>query len=231
MSSHKALIAIVGPSGFGKSTSLRNLPPESTIILDLERKGMPFPNADRFNIKPVDNIAALDREIMAVIANKDIKYCVVESFTKYIEYLFRSMSIAYKGFEVWSNYNKQIGMLLDKVKNDHCIFIFTAIDEIVTIPETDGSNSVVRRIAVKGKEWEGKIEKEMLMVLFCIVKRQTDGKMKYVFQTNTDGITPSKTPMGMFESQLIDNDIAAVCRRAQEYYNSPESTPTTEPTT
>ena len=45
---NKPLIGIVGSSGTGKSTSLRNLPLNETIIIDLERKGFPFKEAKNF---------------------------------------------------------------------------------------------------------------------------------------------------------------------------------------
>ena len=33
---------LIGESGSGKSSSARNLPPEETVILNTERKSMPF---------------------------------------------------------------------------------------------------------------------------------------------------------------------------------------------
>ena len=58
------------------------------------------------------------------------------------------------------------------------------------------------------------------MVLFTEVKRDKDGKVRYVFQTNSDGITSAKTPMGMFNEPYIDNDIAAVIDAAKKYYSA-----------
>lgn len=216
--SNKALIAIVGPSGSGKSTSLRNLPPETTRIIDLERKGFPFRSIDKYKVIPCDNIAAVDQAVVAAIADKTVTTIVIESFTKYVELLLKLAQMSYKGYEVWSFYNKQIGNFLDKVKNDHAVVVFTAIDEIVRIPQTDGSESVQRRMSVKGKEWEGKIEKEFLMVLFTEPKKDNTGKIQYYFQTNTDGITSAKTPMEMFTTPHTDNDLNKVLEAAREYY-------------
>ena len=56
------------------------------------------------------------------------------------------------------------------------------------------------------------------MVLFTEVKRGKDGNVEYVFQTNSDGITSAKTPMGMFEDLYIPNDINAVINTAKKYY-------------
>jgi hypothetical protein len=106
---------------------------------------------------------------------------------------------------------------LDKVKNDRAVVVFTAIDEIVQIAQPSGDSYNVRRIKVQGKQHEGCIEKEFLMVLFTEVKRDKDG-IRYVFQTNSDGITSAKTPLGMFKDAYIDNDLAAVIDTAKKYY-------------
>jgi len=72
---------------------------------------------------------------------------------------------------------------------------------------------------VQGKVHEGAIEKEFLMVLFTEVrKNEKTEEMEYFFQTNTDGVTSAKTPMGMFDEQLIPNDIVTVLEKAEEYY-------------
>jgi AAA domain len=217
---HKALIAVVGPSGSGKSTSIRNLPVQTTRILDLERKGFPFKGFEKYTILPCGSPGEVDSNLTKCLADKDVTHIVVESFTKYVEQLLRLCQLTYKGYDVYTQYNKQIGAFLDKVKNDHAAVIMTAIDEIVTIPETDGSNSAQRRIAVKGKEWEGKVEKEFLMVLYTGARKTKDGGMQYVFQTNTDGVTSAKTPMDMFNTMYVPNDLNAVLEEAKKYYNN-----------
>ena len=107
---------------------------------------------------------------------------------------------------------------LDKVKNDRAVVVFTAIDEIVAVAQPTGETYNVRRIKVQGKQHEGCIEKEFLMVLFTEVKRDKEGNSRYVFQTNSDGITSAKTPMGMFADMYIDNDINEVIEIAKKYY-------------
>lgn len=214
----KAIIGIVGGSGTGKSTALRNLPPSKTHIIDLERKGMPFPNANKFTIHTVSNVKEFDAALNAALADKDCEVLVIESFTKYVEVLITLAQASFKGYDVWSYYNRMIRATLDKVKNDKAIVIFTAIDEIVQVAQPSGDTYNVRRIKVQGKQHEGCIEKEFLMVLFTEVRREKDGTVRYVFQTNSDGITSAKTPMGMFKEQHIPNDINAVLDAAKQYY-------------
>ena len=215
----KPIIGIVGGSGTGKSTSLRNLPPEKTYIIDLERKGMPFPKKFPY-IAACSNIKEFDAALNAALADESCEVIVIESFTKYVETLIGLAQASFKGFDVWSYYNRRRRATLDKVKNDHAAVIFTAIDEIVQIAQTNGDTYNVRRVKVQGKQHEGCIEKEFLMVLFTEVKRDKDGNVRYVFQRNSDGITSAKTPMGMFTEAYIDNDVNEVIEKAKNYYDN-----------
>jgi len=214
----KPIIGIVGASGTGKSTSLRNLPPDKTYIIDLERKGMPFPKKFPY-VASCSNIKEFDAALNDALADESCEVIVIESFTKYVEILHTLADKSFKGFDIWNYYNKEIRTMLDKVKNDNSVVIFTAIDEIVQIAQTNGDTYNVRRVKVQGKQHEGCIEKEFLMVLFTEVKRDKEGKSRYVFQTNSDGITSAKTPMGMFSEAYIDNDVNVVIEAAKKYYD------------
>ena len=216
---YKPLIAIVGHSGSGKSTSLRNLDPKTTYILDLERKGFPFRNANRFNVIPVENANAFPRMLAQVLKEDKCETVVVESFTKYVEQVNTLATNSFKGYDIWSFYNRTIRNMLDSIKNDKATIIFTAVDDIVKIPQITGGESSHRRVKVQGKVHEGAVEKEFLMVLFTEVrKNEKTEEMEYFFQTNTDGVTSAKTPMGMFDAQLIPNDIVTVLEKVKEYY-------------
>jgi hypothetical protein len=218
MSISKPIISIVGWSGSGKSTSLRGLDPATTVIIDLEQKGFPFRGGEKFKVIPCANIAQVDKAISDTIADQSVKVIIIESLTKYFEYLLSLAQTSFKGFDVWNYYNKSIGNMLNKVKNNHAVVVFSAIDEIVKIPNVDGTEQAQRRISVKGKEWEGKVEKEMLIVFFTDVRKNKDGKMEYSFMTNTDGICSAKSPMDMFVTQMIPNDLAAAIKQMEDYY-------------
>lgn len=213
----KAIIGIVGSSGTGKSTSLRNLPANTTHIIDLERKGMPFPK--KFpHTSSCASVKEFNDALSVALVDESCEVIVIESFTKYVEILHTLSDRSFKGFDIWNYYNKEIRTMLDKVKNDHAVVVFTAIDEIVELAQPSGDAFNVRRIKVQGKQHAGCIEKELLMVLFTEVKRDKEGSTRYVFQTNSDGITSAKTPMGMFDDMYIDNDINDVIEKAKKYY-------------
>lgn len=214
---YKPIIGIVGPSGSGKSTSLRNLDPATTVLYDLELKGFPFRNTFP-NTRSIKTLTEFKAGLESDLKNTDIKVIVIDSFTKFTEVVLEVARQTQKGYDIWSYYSQAIGKMLTSCKNDRVTIVFTAIDEIVSLNGEEGSSSNVRRIKVSGKEWEGKIEKEFLIVFYTCIKRDKDGKLMYMYQTNTEGICSAKSPMEMFREMFIPNDLNAALGVVKKYY-------------
>ena len=209
----KPNIIIVGPSGSGKSSSMRNLDPKSTAVINTERKQLPFKNANEFMNAPVKTVSEFHTALDKAMESDKIKVIVIESFTSLIEIIFREADIRYKGFDVWSYYNKEIDKILDKSKNSDKHVIFMAIDGVY-----DGDNGVEERyVAVDGNRWKKRVEKEFVLALFTDV-RATDEGVTYKFRTNTTGRDSAKSPMGMFKELHIDNCLSTVIKHCNEYY-------------
>lgn len=219
---NKALIAIIGPSGSGKSSSLENLDPNTTLIFDLERKGFPFKGSSKFSIVPIENAGQFNTKIAEFMAKNKVekKYdlLVVESFGKLSEYILKLCQQTYSGYDIYGNYAKMIRKTLQDIKNDHCVVAFTGIDDIVDVTGGEGASTSVRMMEVFGKELRGKIEREFLMVLFTKPLRNASGVMEYWFQVWPDGITTTKTPKGMFDKERVPNDLRAVLDTAKKYF-------------
>ena len=209
----KPNIIIVGPSGSGKSTSLASLNPKTTAVLNTERKQLPFKNAKEFMNVPIKSVSEFHSALDKAMESDKIQTIVIESFTSLIEIIFREADIRYKGFDVWSYYNKEIDKVLDKSKNSDKYVVFTAIDGVY-----DGDNGVEERfVAVDGNRWKKRVEKEFVICLFTDV-RATDEGVTYRFRTNTTGRDSAKSPMGMFEDLHIDNCLKEVVEHCEEYY-------------
>jgi hypothetical protein len=211
----KPNIIIVGPSGTGKSSSLRNLNPEKTAILNTERKQLPFRNADKYKNVPISNISEFNNAFKAAVDSTSIENIVIESFTSLIEIIFREADVRYKGFDVWSFYNKEIDRILDMSKNTKKNIIFTAIDGVY---ETD-TGIAERYVAVDGNRWKKRVEKEFVICLFTD-NHVTDNGVEYRFRTNTLGKDSAKSPMDMFTDLHIPNDVAKVLEISNNYYKS-----------
>lgn len=77
------------------------------------------------------------------------------------------------------------------------------------------------RIKTLGKMLNSVITLEGLFtyVLYTTQLPDDEGKISYKFITNSDGTNTAKTPMGLFEDMLIDNDLRIVVDRIEEYNN------------
>lgn len=54
--------------------------------------------------------------------------------------------------------------------------------------------------------------------LFTVVLHAQCNDGKYKFQTNSDGISIAKSPLGMFNDKLIDNDLKMVDETLRKYW-------------
>lgn len=215
---NKPLILVVGPSGSGKSSSIENLDPATTRVIDIERKGFPFLVTEQWSnsIVQVDTPQLMLQEIKKALKDPTVKVLIIESFLKYAEVLLTQSKAICKGYDIYNNYNTEIRTIIDSCKNDKVIVVWTAIDEIVKIPQANGTETAVKRVKVAGKEHEGSIEKEFLIVLFTEPKMNpTTKKMEYRFITNSDGINSAKTPKYLEFEPAIPNDLSVVIKQLE----------------
>lgn len=91
---------------------------------------------------------------------------------------------------------------------------------VLTHSENTGDNiNPYYKIKTLGKLLDSVITLEGLFtyVLFTRVVRDDDSGVAYKFVTNSDGTCTAKSPMGLFEERLIDNDLDLVINAIKEY--------------
>jgi len=208
-------IAIVGPSGRGKTMSLRNLDPDSTGIINIEGKPLPFKNNFKYYDTPKSWNEAYDK-LIEYAKNDKLNTVVLEDFNSYIDSLLASARQIKKGFEVFNYYNTKIGELMYVLKRyPKDIFMIAHTEKL----ETDLGVSE-ERIAVKGKEWKGDIEKDFTIVNYADVEIKDDSERDYFFRLNSDGIISAKTPPMLFEGKdKIPNDCKLIIDELNDKLN------------
>ena len=195
-------VLILGESGSGKSTSLRNFEPDEISIFNVAGKPLPFRKK-----LPKATISDYGK-IMSVMANSQKKSFAIDDS----QYLLC--------FEMF-NHAKETGY--DKF-TDMALHFYTLIQFVIKrLPEdkivyflhhTETSQAGKTKAKTIGKMLDEKLTVEGLfsIVLLC----QTDGTRHY-FVTQSDGYTTAKSPMEMFDRE-IDNDLKFVDTRIREYF-------------
>ena len=223
------LIAIVGESGTGKTTSIRNLNPEEVFIISTtgKRPGVrgakkKYPdvkvNQEGFtgNFYSTANVDNMGKMMKLVSAKRpEIKTIIVDDF-QYIQ-AFESMErVDEKGYSKFTDMAKHAYEILKQgkeLRDDLTVCILTH-------SENTGDNlNPYFKIKTLGKLLDSVITLEGLFtyVLFTRVVRDGESDVSYKFITNSDGTCTAKSPMGLFEERLIDNDLDFVIKAIKEY--------------
>ena len=218
-------VLIVGESGTGKSTSIRTLPPDETVVLNTEIKAMPMQNHDEFKVVDINTYKVLDAALSFYASEKGnkYKYLVLDSFTSMTEIIDRYTNAIYTGYDVWKNYNLLIYDIINRIKQlKQQVFV-------MGIPEqkAEGFNEIKKYIKVKGNELKyGAIEKEFAIVLYTSpIYEEESGEMEdveFVYKPNKKNT--AKAPMGMFNTRP-KNDAKFVSDRINEFYAKERSNP------
>jgi hypothetical protein len=211
------LTLIVGMPSIGKTTGFRNLGPE-TVMYNTEKKMLPFRNQG-IRLASTDTVNDLLDRLRKFKGNKypEITTIVIDSFSDYSDMIMAECKQKYKGFEVYNAYNTKVYELFQVLKSIDNKYIFlTGHPEVLQ----DADGNTIFRMAIRGKEHEGKVEKFATCVFYSDPKRKENGKgVEYRFLTNTDGRYPAKTPMAMFSEMHIDNDVKKVIDAYKSFYS------------
>lgn len=208
-------ICIIGESGAGKTTSLRNLNPQETYFIDADKKKSAWRGfRQQYNSENKNYIATDDPNkvlaLMKGISEKtDMKYIVVDTLNGIMvgEEIRRSKE---KGFDKWMDLVTYVYNILDVVSSlrDDLTIIYTAHSE--TEHTEDGYTWT--RMKTTGKKLNKLVPESKFNVV--LLAKCKDGR--YIFETHSNNST-AKTPFGAFEEDEIDNDIVPVLEVLEEF--------------
>lgn len=219
------LIAVVGPTGSGKSTSIKNLDSKETYIINVARKELPFKGANKLYNAELKNYAELDDALQVVkylhsISEKapHIKNVILED-SNYIMGFNMVKKATETGYTKFSVMAKDMVTLLTearKLRSDLKIFYFSHPEEIM-----DDGTIASYKMKTAGKLLDNQIVLEGLftIALYTHVDEDNQGNTTYEFVTNRWKKYPAKSPDGMFPGIRIPNDLKLVCEHIDEYYS------------
>lgn len=208
---------ILGESGTGKTTSLRDLDPQKCLLIRSIAKPLPFRSKDwqpisaenpQGSILTSDNAFYICKTLSQSKAVKERDIIILDDF-QYImanEFFRRS---AEKGFEKFTEIGANIFHILNTAQtlpdNKRVYFLWHT--------ETDPFGKVKSKTI--GKMLDEKYTPEGA---FTIVLRTHVNNGAYQFSTQNNGNDTVKSPMGMFSDALIDNNLAEVDKQICDFY-------------
>ena len=205
-------VLILGESGSGKSTSLRNFEPNEIGIFNVAGKPLPF----RKKLNKVDN--ATYQTMYTAWKNPKLKRYVIDDS----QYLL--------GFELFDKAKeKGYGKFTDIALNFRNLIYYVVKmlpDDVIVyfLHHTELTDDGKVKAKTVGKMLDNQLTVEGL---FSIVLLATAKDNQFSFITQSDGTTPCKAPMDMFPAQ-IENDLKMVDETIRDYWELTQTKNTEE---
>jgi hypothetical protein len=209
---------IIGESGTGKSTSMRNFKPEDVLLIQAVKKPLPFKSN---GWKPVAKgqagsvfvsdqsaqiIEAMNRTSKDVVVIDDFQYVLANEF-------MRRVTDNETGNSAFAKYNEIARHAWD------VLMAASALPDhkrVYILSHTSTDEFGKTKIKTIGKLLDEKIVMEGLVT---IVLRTAVINGQYIFTTKNSGSDTVKSPIGLFDNEHIDNDLSVVDAAIQEYYS------------
>lgn len=212
------VIGVIGESGAGKTASLRNLDPSTTYYIDCDKKGLNWRgwraqyNTENKNYYCTDAPQLVKRLLEGIndsTKSKHIKTVVVDTINGImVGEEMRNLKTA--GYDKWTNIASYVYDIIDyalTMRDDVTVVIIAHSETI-----SDDNGYLFTRIKTNGKKLDKIVlESKLTTVLLAVCEEG-----KYVFKTHANNST-TKTPLGCFDADEIDNDIVEVIKALEEY--------------
>lgn len=195
-------VLILGESGSGKSTSIRNFEKEEVGIFNVASKPLPF----RKKLNKIDK--SNYQTIIKCLIKPTLKTYVIDDsqYLMAFEMFDRAKETGYNKFtDMALNFRNLIQFIITGVP-DNVIVYFLHHTEVT--PEGKIKAKTVGKMLDEKLTLEG---------LFSIVLLATTDGQTHKFITQSDGYTTCKSPMEMFPLE-IDNDLKYVDETIRKYY-------------
>jgi hypothetical protein len=219
------LILVIGASGSGKSTSLRNLNSDSTFVITPNSKPLPFRgskakyNKENKTLGVVKTLPGLGQALKSINDNAPhIKTVIVEDFNHQLT--ARVMADASKaGFAKWGQLAQDTYNALlqaeESYRDDLTIVVLAHSD---TSMDSNGVSKTTLATVGKMLDNQVKIPSYATYMFHAVIRDGEDGP-QHVFQTNSADGREAKSPMGCFDDLYIDNDLASILETIENYEN------------
>lgn len=196
-------VLILGHSGSGKSTSLRNFEPGEIGVFNVASKPLPFrKKLQTINHAQYNQIhGSLSKNALRAYVIDDANYLMAfQSFAKAKE----------NGYGKFTDMAVNFKNLLDAANgtNEDTMVYF------LMHPDYDESGRMKAKTI--GKMLDNQLTVEGMFPIVLVTHNDDGG---YFFLTKSDGTNPVKAPMGMLDEGIVENDLKLIDSRIREYWN------------
>ena len=230
-------ILILAKSGFGKSTSIGEIPelglkgldPKTTYLISCVNKPLPFrgankkfvvttPNNPTGGNRVITNDAEIVAKIINMLAKSPYKNIVLDDMN-YMAQDYYMKNALKGGWDTPKKIGYNTGLVFDAINavpEDKNIICLAHYEEY----KDKNGDSISYRYKSTGNMVDQYITPEGKFEIVLYGKSSFDEKEKKSireFVTNDDGVYPAKSPIGMFDL-YIPNDLGLVVDKIAEYY-------------
>ena len=223
-------VVVLGDTGSGKSSSIENLDPKSTLVISvIKGKDLPFRGSRKVWNRENKNLVSFDsyQDILNALKytdekTPDVKTIVIDD-ARYLmvkEFFSRAKENGYVKFTEIAMHFQELLRLVENVREDLTVVLMLHDDDV------ESEKIIVKKkVKLTGKlveEQYNPLEGTAICLYACCTLSKEASTPTYQFYTNKTWINgieiPAKSPKGMFETITIPNDLSLVVKAIEEYY-------------
>lgn len=205
-------VLIMGESGSGKTASLRNFKSNEVFIINIAGKELSFKNKEglkRIDTSDYEKIKAIllkaskseDNQIKSFVLDDTQYLMAFESFARAKEVGFT------KNVDLAVHFKDLIQFVINVLPQDYIVYF---------LHHTERTEDGHIKAKTLGKMLDNQLTVEGLFTN-VIMTQVNNGTYTFLVH-DKDGVSTVKTPMGMFETDTIDNDLKLVDQTLRKYY-------------
>lgn len=195
-------VLLIGQSGSGKSTSMRNFTKDEIAVINVLGKPLPFksdikaPKIDKYETI-LEQIKMTKKKTIVI---DDANYLITNEFMN---------KSSVKGFDKYNEMGNNFFNLINGIKN-----IKGGKTVYLIMHEDTDENGNIKPKTI-GKLLDDKVN---IQGMFTVCIRSMFDNGNYIFRLKTNGQDCVKTPFGMFENDTMENDLKEFDKVVREYY-------------
>jgi hypothetical protein len=219
------LVFIVGKSGSGKSTSIRELDENETVIINTDQKALPFKNfkekynEEKGNYIKTSDITKVIEKLKEAHKNPKVKTIIIDTISRLgTDFIMSPSFRAEKGFDKWNKLSGAIYDLIniinDRLRDDLIVYLMGHPDIMM-----DEMGFSTQRLSLPGKQLDKfMLESFSSIVLYTEVISSPGKGNEHYFSTISKNNT-AKTPIDLFSEELIPNNLVEINKAIRDYYS------------